>query len=123
MIRVVLLCLALALPAAAAELPDPGAVIDRAMKLSAEDDMDGAYEALAEGLQAARNAGELAPDWGIVFAIMTDMVRNFRENPAYALMLAEEGLAVVAPNVRGAGCDRHPECVAQLCAGRSGADG
>lgn len=98
MIRVVLLCLALALPAAAAELPDPGAVIDRAMKLSAEDDMDGAYEALAEGLQAARNAGELAPDWGIVFAIMTDMVRNFRENPAYALMLAEEGLAVVAPN-------------------------
>ena len=100
MIRAALLfmLLALAPPAVAADLPDPGAVIDKAMKASAADDMEGAYEALAEGLQAARTAGNLSPDWGIVFAMMTDAVRNMRENPAYALMLAEEGLAVVAPN-------------------------
>lgn len=98
MIRALFLWLLLSLPAMAAELPDPGDVVDRALELGQKDDMEGAYEVLAEGLQAARNAGDLAPEWGIVFALMTDMVRNFRENPAYALMLAEEGLAVVAPN-------------------------
>lgn len=98
MMRGLVLWLLMALPAMAAELPDPNDVVDRALELGQADDMEGAYEVLAEGLQAARNAGDLPPDWGIVFALMTDMVRNFRENPAYALMLAEEGLAVVAPN-------------------------
>jgi tetratricopeptide (TPR) repeat protein len=102
MIRGLVLWLVLALPVAATELPDPNEILDRAVSLSAEDDFDGAYEVLAQGLQAARNAGDLSPDWGIVFAVMADTVRNVRENPAYALMLAEEGLAVVAPNAADA---------------------
>lgn len=98
MIRALFFWMALASPLVAQDLSDPNVLVEETLRLGTADDMDGAYDLLARGLQAARTADALSPDWGIVFAMMVDMVRNWRENPAYALMLADEGLAVVAPN-------------------------
>lgn len=97
MIRVLALCLLLAAPASAQGLPDPNELVDQALQLAGQDDMDGAYQVLAAGVEQARRETGLSPDWGLVFAILADTVRNHRENPGYALRLTEEGLAIVRP--------------------------
>ncbi len=50
---------------------------------------------LQEEIASARAEGRLEPDWAIFFAMLTDGVRIDLERPAYALQLADEGLALL----------------------------
>lgn len=59
-------------------------------------DEEGAYLLLSRSIRNARATGNLDPDFAIFYAILTDMTRNNRKNPAYALQIAEEGLELIA---------------------------
>jgi hypothetical protein len=94
--RAAALSWALALLAAptAAQMPDPFALIDGAGPFIAAGDMDGAWRHLDRGIRAARRLGPLTPDWSIALAMLADSIRNRGDNPAYALLIPEEGLAL-----------------------------
>ncbi len=94
---VALICaLAVAMPARGAPLRSPDAVLSAMEKPMSEGDIDAIYVLLAGALRDARVAGWLTPDWAIFYAIQADTSRNQHANPAYALQLAEDGLALIA---------------------------
>ncbi|MFN4159092.1 MAG: hypothetical protein ACK4GO_11895 [Gemmobacter sp.] len=91
--RAALLALTLACGApAAAQTPDPYALIDGLGAYLEQDDIEGAWRHIDRGIREARRTTLLTPDWAIAFAILADSIRNTGENPAYALRIAEEGL-------------------------------
>ncbi len=90
------LSLCLVLPAAAQDLPDPLSVVEEGFELYQSDGETAFIAHFSAAIRQARLAGGLTSDWGIVYAMLTDAVRNMQQNPAYALRLADEGLAVVA---------------------------
>ena len=86
-----------ALPGLADEAPqDPFDVMETAGAISAAQGDDAVYVYLSESLRRARLLGPLPPDWGLILGVQSDMLRNTRQNPAQALLLAEEGLEVAA---------------------------
>lgn len=86
--------LLLAAPVAAQAPPDPYALIEGAGPFIAADDMEGAWRHLDRGIRDARRRGPLSPDWSIALAMLADSIRNMGDNPAYALLVADEGLAL-----------------------------
>jgi hypothetical protein len=96
------LALVAALPGAPARAQDAGAVrdplvvVDEGFKLYQSDGETAFIAHFSAAIREARQADRLSADWGIVYAMLTDAVRNMQDNPAYALRLADEGLAVVA---------------------------
>jgi len=54
------------------------------------------YATLNAGIREARDEGWLTPGWSIFYAMLTDAARVQKNNPAYALQLADDGLALVA---------------------------
>ena len=80
---------------AAAQQADPYALVEGVLPFAEAGDLDGAWRHLDRGLRAARREGPLSPDWGVVLAMLSDSLRNTGSNPAYALLIAEEGLALV----------------------------
>ncbi|TKZ18019.1 hypothetical protein FAP39_13160 [Shimia litoralis] len=57
---------------------------------------EAAYLYLTNVLRTARASGTITPDFAIFYAMLTDVVRNYKKNPGFALILAEEGLALIA---------------------------
>ena len=80
-------------------LGDPLVVLDESFALWKGGDMAG-YEAyIGAALRRAREEDALPPEWAFLFGTYSDYVRNEHRNSPYALRLAEEGLAYLAPNV------------------------
>ncbi|WP_226779246.1 hypothetical protein [Oceaniglobus trochenteri] len=59
-------------------------------------DSEAPFVVLNRAIRTARAEGRLTPDWSIFFAMAADFIRNDRGNPAFALALTEEGLALIA---------------------------
>lgn len=79
-------------------LADPLVVLDESFALWKGGDMAG-YEAyIGAALRRAREEDALPPEWAFLFGTYSDYVRNEHRNSPYALRLAEEGLAYLAPN-------------------------
>lgn len=97
--RWLLLVLALlAAPLRAEEVPDPGSVLEQMRGIYDSQGDEATYAFLNGAVRAAKRAGAASPEWGIVYAVLADMVRNAdKANPAYALQIADEGLALIAP--------------------------
>ncbi len=64
--------------------------------MEAGGDGEAIYVYLNETLQKARATGRINPDFAIFYAMFTDHVRNYKLNPGLALLLAEEGIAMLA---------------------------
>jgi hypothetical protein len=93
----VLLCAGLLALPARAEAPktfdDVIAALDGPL---GQGDTEAAMLVLAQALRDARVGGWLTPDWAIFYAMQADFTRLERGNPAYALQLTEDGLAMIA---------------------------
>jgi hypothetical protein len=90
------ICALLSAGPATAHHVDPFEVIDRAFETYKQTEDYGKVRAIfSEALRAAPHEGQLAPEFGLLFAIYSDTVR-FDGNPSFALLLADEGLALVA---------------------------
>lgn len=98
MIRALALALLLALPVQAQtdEPRDWDAVMQAIGAALETGDADDAFLVINRALRTARAEGRLTPDWAIFFAMAADHMRNIRNNPAFALALTEEGLALIA---------------------------
>lgn len=89
----------LAAPARAeTPLPDPLEVLDDSFALFMEGDTEGYFSHVSEALRRAKQEDSLSADWGFIFGSFSDFVRNEQRNAAYALRLADEGLAYLAPH-------------------------
>ncbi|SIN98871.1 hypothetical protein [Vannielia litorea] len=71
-------------------------MLSRINEAMATGDDDAIYATLNAGIREAREKGHLTPGWSIFYAMLTDAARLQKNNPAYALQLAEDGLALVA---------------------------
>ncbi len=71
------------------------AMLQRLEQAWQSNDDDQTYATLNAGIREARANGELTPGWAIFYAMLTDAARIQKNNPAYALQLAEDGLALV----------------------------
>ena len=81
-----------------APLPDALVVMEESFALWQGGDLAG-YEAyIGAALRRAREEDALPPEWAFLFGTFSDYVRNEQRNSPYALRLAEEGLAYLAPN-------------------------
>lgn len=79
-------------------LKDPLVVMEESFALWQGGDLAG-YEAyIGAALRRAREEDALPPEWAFLFGTYSDYVRNEHRNSPYALRLAEEGLAYLAPN-------------------------
>ncbi|MEP2530338.1 hypothetical protein [Shimia sp.] len=95
-----LTCLLLAPPTSAQDQPE---TLDAAMA-----DLDKLFERgasfdeialkITSLLQTAKASGVINPDFAIFYAMLADHLRLETDNPAYALQVAEEGLALIAGN-------------------------
>lgn len=85
-------------PVAAQDLPDPLEAMDRSFALWSQDDKTAYFSYMSEVIRRARQEDALAPEWAFLFASFSDFVRNEQKNPAYALRLADEALAFLAPH-------------------------
>ncbi|MBS8225415.1 tetratricopeptide repeat protein [Vannielia litorea] len=72
------------------------AMLSRMNSAVATSNDDEIYATLNSGIRDARETGQLTPGWSIFYAMLTDLARLQKDNPAYALQLAEDGLALVA---------------------------
>lgn len=80
------------------QLEDPIVVMNESFALWQAGDL-AAYEArVGAALRRAREEDVLAPEWAFLFGSFSDYVRNEKRNSPYALRLAEEGLAYLAPH-------------------------
>ncbi len=82
-----------------APLPDPLVVVDDSFRLWSSGDLEGYFSYTGAALRRARQEDVLDADWGIVFATFADFIRNEQKNSPYALRLAEEGMAYMAPHI------------------------
>ena len=94
-LRTILLASAMLLaPMAHAHHVDPFEVIDRAFKaFDGGNGYDASRGVLSASLRDAPHNGRLDPDFALVFAVYSDLVRN-QDDPSFALQLAEQGLAL-----------------------------
>lgn len=82
---------------AQAQSPDSfDAMVEALDPFIQNNDMDGAYALLSTSLRDARVGGWLSRDWSLFFAMQADFARLSKGNPAYALQLTEDGLALIA---------------------------
>ena len=73
---------------------DPFEVIDRAFAVYKEtEDHEKVRAIFSESLREAPHDGRLSPDFALLFAVYSDTVR-FAGNASFALLLADEGLAL-----------------------------
>ena len=103
--RALLLCLVLALPAQAQAQTrigadgnvtlDVGAVAEEVVRLFDDGGADASFRYLDATMRDARGKGWLTADAGVLFAMYADALRNIRLNSAYALRIADEGLALI----------------------------
>ncbi|NLA68183.1 MAG: hypothetical protein GX856_08080, partial [Gammaproteobacteria bacterium] len=81
-------------PAAHAHHVDPFEVVERAFTaFDGGKGYDAARGVLSAALREAPHNGRLDPDFALVFAVYSDLVRN-QDDPSFALQLAEQGLAL-----------------------------
>jgi tetratricopeptide (TPR) repeat protein len=95
-IRALALALLLALPAQAEEPHDFDSMLEAIGTAMQTDDIDAPFIVINRALRSARAEGRLTADWALFFAMAADHVRNQLGNPAFALSLTEEGLALIA---------------------------
>jgi tetratricopeptide (TPR) repeat protein len=101
--KVLALCLLLAAPAMAQTRIgadgqvklDVDEVANETFRLYSEVSEDASFRYLDATIREARGKGWLGNDSGVLFAMYSDALRNMRLNPAYALRIADEGLALV----------------------------
>jgi hypothetical protein len=86
----------LALPARAETLRSFDAVLEALNAPLSRGDTAAASVILAQALRDARVGGWLTADWALFYAMQADFTRLERGNPAYALQLTEDGLAMIA---------------------------
>ncbi|MER2534087.1 MAG: hypothetical protein ABTQ31_02860 [Rhizobiaceae bacterium] len=92
---VLLLLLGSGIPVARAHHVDPYEVIDRAFEAyKTHNDYAEARAIMSDGLRRAPHDGRLDPEFGLFFSVYSDLVR-YDGNPSFALLLAEQGLALV----------------------------
>ena len=89
-------CLIAPHPSAALEpdISDPFGIAEQTGKVFEEGGVEAVHQFLEKAVRLGRNKGVFTPDWAIVFLMLSDSIRNTRENPAYALRITEEGLAL-----------------------------
>jgi hypothetical protein len=83
-----------ALSAQQVDLTDPFAIVGETGKVYEAGGVEAVHQYLEKAVRLGRNKGVLTPDWAVVFMMLSDSIRNTRENPAYALRIAEEGLSL-----------------------------
>lgn len=81
-----------------AGLDDPLVVMDESFALWQAGDLAGYEARLGAALRRARQEDVLAPEWAFLFGSFSDYIRNEHRNSPYALRLADEGLAYLAPH-------------------------
>ena len=74
---------------------DVSAVATEVMRLYNSEGGDASFRYLDATMRDARGKGWLDANSGVLFAMYTDALRNLRLNPAYALRVADEGLALI----------------------------
>lgn len=79
-------------------LEDPITVMNDSFALWKVGDLAGYEARVGTALRRAREEDVLAPEWAFLFGSFSDYVRNEKFNSPYALRLAEEGLAYLAPH-------------------------
>ena len=95
------------------QLEDPLVVMNESFALWKAGDLAGYEARVGAALRRAREEDVLAPEWAFLFSSFSDYVRNEQRNSPYALRLAEEGLAYLAPHAA-----TNPELSASLQASR-----
>lgn len=80
------------------QLEDPVVVMNESFALWKGGDLAGYEARIGAALRRAREEDVLAPEWAFLFGSFSDYVRNEHRNSPYALRLAEEGLAYLAPH-------------------------
>ncbi|PSL19195.1 hypothetical protein [Shimia abyssi] len=90
-------CLTLTMTAAAqTTLDETMAELEGLFERGASEEEIGNY--LAEMLRMTKASGVIDPDLSIFYAMLADHLRLSANNPAYALQVAEDGLALIAGN-------------------------
>lgn len=95
-----ILALWMAAPARAQEEPlkDPLVAMEESFALWKTEDLAAYREYMSATIRRARQEDRLSPEWAFIFGTYADFIRNEDRNSPYALRLAEEGLAYLAPN-------------------------
>ncbi len=79
-------------------LKDPLVAMEESFALWKAEDLAAYREYMSATIRRARQEDRLSPEWAFIFGTYADFIRNEDRNSPYALRLAEEGLAYLAPN-------------------------